>query len=811
MLPAGERNAFLAQNCADAAIREKLRCMLQVPADPLAELAINSAATIAYALAQVELSNIPAVGARIASFELLEVIGEGGSAIVYRARRNLHGVAQSVALKLLYRGLFTTQGRQQFDRERRALAQLAHPNIARLIEGGVTEQGQAFIALDLVEGESITEYVRAHRLDLSARLALFAQVCRAVEAAHHALIVHRDLKPSNVLVTADGQVKLLDFGIAKLLNSDLDEQTQTHFRALTPAYAAPEQLTGGLITTATDVYALGLLLGEMLTGQRLSGVEGHLASAQITTNASAAGVPLAPAKWRKLIRGDLDNLVLKAIAADPTKRYASAGTLADDLDRFLQGRPVLAHPPSRWYRLGKFIARHRVAVLSSGSLLLALLVSLAVSLWQSTLARQEASRANAMRDFMVSAFAQAEPSVPRAGPATVIDAVKRALQTTVSEQGTDPRARLELRGSLAHVLQAQGDVEGAAKIYQTTLQQSSDLLGADHPETLELRFALAYNEFTRAEYAGARSHIDDLLRSVGTSSTPLSIKALSFSAVLASKVPDRARALSDSQKATERARVLGDPEVMRTTLNERSFVLFDAGDYPGAFVAMSEVLAINRRLFGEQHERVATAQSSIARIYQRLGNLPLAEQAAKAALDIDQAIYPGDHWHTATHLNALVVIKREQGDTSAALGYAEEALRIYRLTLGEEHPFTLIAKESVGTLQLLVENYSAAIPIFSDALSHYVKQSGSTHHDSAVVRAGLGFALAMSGERIVGTNELEQSINDLAARNSSEDLTAAIEKRIRVAKKYGDTQANEVWSQRLVNVPNNAVTPRNRR
>src|SRR5262249_37535171 len=211
------------------------------------------------------------------------------SSTVFRAAREHAGVRQIVALKLLRRGLYSDEAKRQFRRERQALAQLHHPDIAQLIEGGITETGLAFIALELVEGAPITEHARTLELDLPMRLRLFLRVCRAVEAAHRALIVHRDLKPSNVLVTRDGHVKLLDFGIAKLL--DADDETQTRLPAFTPAYAAPEQRAGAPVTTATDVYALGVLLGELVTGQRLNDGSGRTPSGHITANTEPPVLP----------------------------------------------------------------------------------------------------------------------------------------------------------------------------------------------------------------------------------------------------------------------------------------------------------------------------------------------------------------------------------------------------------------------------------------------------------------------------------------------------------------------------------------
>jgi len=402
------RAAFLDLRCADTSLRARVERLLLADADAAA-LFSGGARAAALAIGDAELAEALPPGSRIGPFDLVAVLGEGGSSTVFHARREMQGVRQDVALKVLRRGLYSPDAQRQFRRERLALGQLQHPGIARLIEGGVTDNGLAYIALDLVEGRPITDYARDNRLDLRARLGLFLQVCRAVEAAHRALIVHRDLKPSNVLVTADGQVKLLDFGIAKLL--DRNDETQTRLPAFTPAYAAPEQRDGGLITTATDVYALGILLGELVTGQRLTGQTGRTPSSQITGGEAVGALPAPAPVTRRALRGDLDNIVLKAIEIEPERRYASAGAMADDVERMLDGRPVAAHPPSRMYRARKFIQRHRGGVAATVLFLLALMTAFGIAIWQAKVARdaarsaeREAARANATKDFLVRVF-----------------------------------------------------------------------------------------------------------------------------------------------------------------------------------------------------------------------------------------------------------------------------------------------------------------------------------------------------------------------------------------------------------------------
>mgnify|MGYP001125251673 CR=1 FL=1 len=339
-LPPDARASLLARQCSDPALRAELERMLAADAGGGDWLAAGDAASAAQVIGETEAGEPLPAGSCIGPFELLEVLGEGGSSTVFRAFRDADGVRQHVALKLLARGLYTSEARRRFHHEREALARLRHPGIARLIEGGAADNGLAYIALELIEGEPITRYAITHGLSERQRLTLFLKVCRAVESAHRALIVHRDLKPSNVLVTGDGEVKLLDFGIAKLLD-DTEDATRTRHHALTPAYAAPEQFTPGAITTATDVYALGVLLRELLTGERGAAIDARLPSMHAQPQAGK-------------LRGDLANIVAKATAPEPERRYGSAGALAEDIERYLDCLPC-RH------------IRHRVGIARGGS------------------------------------------------------------------------------------------------------------------------------------------------------------------------------------------------------------------------------------------------------------------------------------------------------------------------------------------------------------------------------------------------------------------------------------------------------------
>jgi serine/threonine-protein kinase len=448
-LDAAGRERVFAAHGVDAETRAQMERMLAADATRDDPFPAGDAASVARAIGETEIPEALPAGSRIGPFEIVEVLGEGGSSTVFRAFREVEGVRQDVAVKLLARGLYTPEAQRQFRREREALARLRHRSIARLIEGGIADNGLAYIALELVDGQPITRHAREHDLPERDRLVLFLEVCRAVESAHRALIVHRDLKPSNVLVTRDGEVKLLDFGIAKLLDY-AEEATRTFHQALTPAYAAPEQFDTGEITTATDVYALGVLLGELLTGERKSG--------RTRTRDGDGSARWTSRDVARRLRGDLANIVGKATAAEPENRYASAGALADDIERYLDGEPVLAHPPSRWYRTEKFIARHRGGVVVITVLLLAIFVSLAAALWQAHVARREAQRADAIRDFVVGLLRQTAPDVPASQRPDVPTLVYAATRRLPQELRDQPETRAQLLYTLGNVLHDMGDL-----------------------------------------------------------------------------------------------------------------------------------------------------------------------------------------------------------------------------------------------------------------------------------------------------------------------------------------------------------------
>ena len=526
-LSGAARMDWLAAHCLDPQQREEIERMLSadtadddwLPGDAVDAARVIGEAGVAAAMPP---------GSRINAFELIEVLGEGGSSTVFRAARQEAGVRQEVALKLLARGLYTPAARDQFRREREALARLRHPGIARLIEGGITEQGLAYIVLELVDGVPITDYARDHRLPLRPRLLLFLKVCRAVAAAHRALIVHRDLKPSNVLVTTDGEVKLLDFGIAKLLDDRTDDATRTQHRALTPAYAAPEQFSREPVTTATDVYALGVLLDELLSGRRRTAGETGPPSTRSDAVSRRSNSRTARA-WRRQLRGDLDNIVRMATATDAERRYASAGTLADDIERHLDHLPVLAHPPSPWYRAGKFIDRHRGGVAIMTVLVLAVLVSLSTALWQAHVARRQAIRATMMRDFVEDLFAPIQYGVAPAKQPSLGELLARGVAKLDHSPQLDDAGRVDLLAMFSRLYENLGEPAQSRRLADRAVALSARALAPTDIEAIRALTARGYAEVRTEDFAAGGAdlrlarrrmraqgiHGEDLIRLLG--------------------------------------------------------------------------------------------------------------------------------------------------------------------------------------------------------------------------------------------------------------------------------------------------------
>lgn len=617
-------------------------------------------------------------GSQVGPYRLLGPLGEGGMGEVWLAERCDGLYQRQVALKLLRSGVADPGLRQRFGRERQILARLQHPHLAQLLDAGVDQHGQPYLALDYVEGEPISDYCRRLQPPLETRLQLMLQVCAVVSHAHANLVVHRDLKPSNILVRADGTVKLLDFGIAALLDHDDADATHppTEVRAFTLHYAAPEQVRGEAVTTLTDVYSLGVVLFEVVTGHKPYRLRRH-SDAEWERSILDVQVPRASALLQRLadqpgaarralqrqarqLRGDLDVLLEKALQKDPAQRYASAEALAGDLQRYLQGRPIQARPPGVGYRVNKYIGRHRWGVALASLAVLALLGTTSIALWQARQAQVEMARAQAMQDFTVSLFDKAASE--RHGHFDVPQLLATGQQRGEAELADQPLALAELEGVIGRLRIGLGDYQLALQ----TLDQQRRLLQQvdDVPPALQLE---AVTQRGRALRMLGRDR--DCLAHL----QPLQPLAASEADALPATVAEFHSQLGRCQAQ------LGNAEAARASFEQ--------------------ALALRHEGIGQRFGR-AESLADLAGLDASAGHLPAALAGYQQALGLlDQPADGHSPQVIGLHRQRGEVLAR-QGRTEAAASELDLAWQAAQDAWGPRHPEALVVRRARAMLAL---------------------------------------------------------------------------------------------------------------
>ncbi|HET9211796.1 MAG TPA: serine/threonine-protein kinase [Thermoanaerobaculia bacterium] len=627
----------------------------------------------------------PRVGEEIGPYRTVALLGRGGMGEVYLAERADGQFEQRVALKLLRRGMDSEESLRRFLRERQVLARLEHPHIARLLDGGRAADGRPFIVIERVEGEPITRWCAARGSSMEERLRLVITCCEAVEVAHRNLVVHRDLKPSNVLVNAEGQVKLLDFGIAKLLAEDeeVTQLTRADAAALTPAYAAPEQILGGAVTTATDVYALGVMLYELLTGalphDRRAGSTAELAlkvSRETLVPPSAAVrralVPTAEPRLARRLQGDLDTILLKALHRDPLRRYASAAALGEDLRRHLAGRPVKARPDTLGYRVAKLIERHRMGVAAAVLIALSLLGGLAAALWQwrraeAAVVRAEANarQAERVKGFVISLFREADPlrrNQARERDATAGELLQAAVDRLDRELEAEPEVRAQLLLDFAFVYGNRGDLDRALSLAERSLALYRAATGEGSPEVAESLSAISdmltsKRDFPAAEAAGREA---------------LAIQERVFGV--------------DSLEAAQAASRLLVIEIHRENPEE-------------GLLLCRRVLETYTRELGPDDPATALQTMNLGVVQVSLGRYAEAEETLEDAVSRLSAAHGPGHTKVGFALQNLAEAVLRQGRPREAAALLERAAAILDAQLGPEHSMAAAVREELAQVR----------------------------------------------------------------------------------------------------------------
>lgn len=628
-------------------------------------------------------------GRRLGDWTLGDELGHGGMAIVHRASRTEGIARQQAAIKILTLGAFGSVGRERFRREAEILARLNHPNITPLIDSGIAADGTCWMAMPLVEGERLDRWCDAHAPDAHAVVRLYLQVCGAVAYAHRNLVIHRDIKPSNVLVDADGHIRLLDFGIGQFADAP-GERTHTIWRALTPGYAAPEQLRGDPPSTAIDVYGLGALLHRLLTG-RTPQVASEWTE---TTRPSLLVRDHADAYHRHYVplRNDLDRVLLKALAEAPEQRYSSAEAFADDLRRWLDGRPVSARMPTVGYRARKFISRNRVGVAAGVLLALSLGASVTATLWHAGLARSEAANARAqakrailVRDFLQRVFQSTDPA--SGGVPDALELLNEGARRARSDVlATDPlaaadilmltgRARLELDESAS----AQADLEQALTLLD-------DAASYDPAARTRIRHDLSRIARDRGDNIAAVQHaraaVELGTRVLAATGDPLPLveagNALGMS--LFATEPDEAKAVLERVLETLPDHGLLETEQHLVTLDGLSTVLTatDPDDLRRQETLAEEQIRLSRLIDGPASGRLASTLADQVPTFGRLGNPARAEALALEAITIADRAYLAPHSTRASVHCQYAANRQWQGRYPDAIHHFDVSNAIYR-------------------------------------------------------------------------------------------------------------------------------------
>jgi len=738
-------------------------------------------------------------GGRVGPWRLLRQLGRGGMGEVWLSERADGVLKRPVALKLPLLATNPEVLAERFAREREILASLAHAHIASLYDAGFDIEGQPYLALEYIDGIPLTHYADLHRLGVLARLRLFEQVLDAVAHAHASLVLHRDLKPSNILVTPAGDVKLLDFGIAKLLQSGTADDTaltRISGRALTLDYASPEQIAGGPLTTAADVYGLGVVLYELLTGQRpyrlkrgspaeleeaIAFVEPVAPSRARIADAAAAQRATTVHRLRRTLSGDLDTIVLKTLRKRSDERYAGARTLADDLERYRDGATVLARPASVSYRTAKWMTRHRAGLALGGVVAATLLGATGIALHQARVASIEAQRAEASNDFLMDLFRQAARNNP--GGAAAADTTLRQLLDIGSRKVLDdPRARPELQldvSALLARLNLEVDlVDTAERLTEQTLALARKLHGEDSLPVAQALAQRADNFYRAGRYADAidasRQVLGHLDRTRATADELRArahvIVGNSMFQIDASKTDEPLQHLAAALELLKRA---------HSTTEDRSRAAYfiawiheSNGDFVRAEAYYNDGIDAGRANFGERSFIVAFGYEGLAGMLRRQRRLADAREMMARAIDIYQYVLAPRNATVAFARTSLSMIEASSGRLAEAERLADDALAATKSVFGEHARQTVFPATQAARVKFQRGEVESALPLYEEVLGALVAEGRSSLTNRAL-RIEYAEALLEMGELEKARTALDEAQAGFEAAHDLESVRGA--------------------------------------
>jgi serine/threonine-protein kinase len=802
------RESRLLEACrGDTQLEAQLRKLLELTTDPAGEALDGGIGDYWDDLLETRGETERPVALTVAGpWRLIRELGRGGMGTVYLGHRDDGEFHQEAAIKLVHAGEQDREILGRFELERQILAGLRHPNIAQLLDGGRTAEGHPYFAMEYVLGRSIKQYCDDERLTVDQRLQLFIQVGRAVEHAHRNLVVHRDLKPSNIVVTDAGAVKLLDFGIAKLLGGrplGAEPLTGTVLRVLTPEYASPEQIQGIPITTASDTYQLGLLLYELLTGQRahrlksrtLGELQRAVCNEEPTRPSTLVTAPGAdpsaawsrrtqPETLSRKLHGDLDNIILLALRKEPERRYASVSQLIDDIERHLAGRPVSARAPTFGYRSAKFLRRHAWATAAGAGFLLLLLGYAATATIQSREIRQqrdraevEAARARRVTEFIVGIFQAADPYQNRGEELTATELLEAGAQAALSDLQDEPAVLSEMLLVLGTVSSSLGAYERAEAFLSEGLERTSALHPEGGPDVARAQILLAAVLNEGQEHDRAYDLATQALATYRRFREPVDpdiAEALSAVGLAETFRGNLEASETYLREAVAMREALGtrDADTARD-LNNLGSVLLRRNDYAGAESYHRRALALRRFLFPAEHPDVSESLNNLAVALRRQQRPDEAEPLLREALEIRRRVFGPRHVRVANTLNNLGELLRTQGHLDEAEALQSEALAIRREVLGSEHSNVAFSLNNLGKIYADGGRLDLAKDRFVEALAMLRRVFPQGHHTIAYPAVSLGRLYVSQGRVAEGAALLEEALSiRRAALGDEASLTA---------------------------------------
>jgi eukaryotic-like serine/threonine-protein kinase len=720
-------------------------------------------------------------GTQLGRYRLLREIGRGGMGTVYLAMDETTEPRREVAVKLL-RDALHTEHVARFLTEQRLLASLDHPGIARFFDGGSAPDGRPYLVMEFVAGEPIDAYCDRRQLGIPERLRLFRDVLDAVAYAHRQLIVHRDIKPRNILVTEQGEVKLVDFGIAKPLMTATyadTEATRTGVHLMTPEYASPEQVTGGRITTATDIYGLGLLLYELLCGRRAQRLDRQLPgeiervvvrdeaprpSAALDTTVGTGGRTevsadqiakarrTTPPRLSRRLRGDLDLIVGMALRKEPERRYPSVGMFAEDIDRFLAGQPVRARGHSLGYRTTKFVGRHRVLVTAAAAVLVMLAGYVIVNVRHAAelrvaldRARQEAAKAEQVSDFMVRMFEGNDPDNAQGADVTGRELLARGV-ARADELSGEPDLQAQLLDTIGRVYRSLGQYATARPLVERALAARRAEHGDRHGDVAQshrhlgivLRF-LGEREASEHELVRA-GEIDRALTPLGSPALAASLHELGHTRLERGRLEDGERLFRESLEM--RRALLGPDHVdVAESLSGVAYARSQQGFPREAVELYQQALAIHRRQLGPRHPQVARTHQNLAVNLSDLGDYAAAGRNYELALEVYRAVYGEVHPSIAITINNLANLKARQNDLPGAEVLFRQTLAMRRQLFDEDHPAVVRAVNNLATVLMRLGRPAEAETMFRDLVARWERQGRGNDLEVVLFRSNLSEAL----------------------------------------------------------------------